>query len=112
MSDRKEIERIKRDMRHADRLVELKGIIQAWRGSDEDRAIARAEIDAEADVATASVPLTPERNDPRQMTTREEVEAARRGLEKDGKPSGERSIAAALGISRDAVRYALGKDRN
>jgi hypothetical protein len=43
--------------------------------------------------------------------SREVVVASRQKLEVAGKPSGERSIAADLGSSRDAVRYALGKDR-
>lgn len=53
----------------------------------------------------------PERPGPRPMTTAEEVELARQELEDRGMPSGERSIAKLLGVSRDAVRYALGKDR-
>lgn len=48
---------------------------------------------------------------PGPMTTALEVARKRQELEDDGKPSGERSIATALGVSRDAVRYALGKDR-
>lgn len=48
---------------------------------------------------------------PAPITSLEEVEKTRAQLKKDGRPSGERSIASALGVSRDAVRYALGKDR-
>jgi len=49
---------------------------------------------------------------PPPMTTREEVERTRRDLASRERPAGERSIAAELGVSRDAVRYALGKDRH
>ena len=45
------------------------------------------------------------------MTTLAEVEATREMLAAAGQPSGERSIAKWLGVSRDAVRYAQGKDR-
>ena len=49
---------------------------------------------------------------PRPATTREEVDAKRAELTSDlGRPPGERMIADALGVTRDAVRYALGKDR-
>lgn len=48
---------------------------------------------------------------PRPMTTPEEIVQAKRRLEAAEKPSGERPIAKELGVSRDAVRYALGKDR-
>jgi hypothetical protein len=54
----------------------------------------------------------PVRPGPQPITTREEVEAERRRLVEEGKPAGERSIAKALGVGRDAVRYALGKDRH
>lgn len=47
--------------------------------------------------------------DPRQMVTRALVEATRSQLADDGRPSGEREIALELGVSRDAVRFALGK---
>jgi hypothetical protein len=45
------------------------------------------------------------------MATGDQVEAMRELLAASRRPSGERSIARELGISRDAVRYALGKDR-
>ncbi len=56
------------------------------------------------------------------MTTQDAVAAARKALEAqeaksaaaDGRamrPIGERQIADKLGVSRGAVRYALGKDR-
>jgi hypothetical protein len=48
---------------------------------------------------------------PKPATTREEVDRTRRLLADRGKPTGERAIGAYLGVSRDAVRYALGKDR-
>ena len=48
---------------------------------------------------------------PRPMTTRAEVEAKRSELDAANRWSGERSIGLELGVSRDAVRYALGKDR-
>src|SRR5215208_7125808 len=48
---------------------------------------------------------------PKPSTTPTAVDAARRRLEQDGQPSGERPIAADLGVSRGAVRHALGKDR-
>ena len=51
------------------------------------------------------------RKGPAPMTTAEQVEATRRQLVDDDLPAGERSIARRLGTSRDAVRYALGKDR-
>jgi hypothetical protein len=51
------------------------------------------------------------RSGPRPMVSREEVERTRRELLDDRWPAGERSIAKVLGVSRDAVRYALGKDR-
>lgn len=49
---------------------------------------------------------------PRPLVERADVLAARAELEAAGLPAGERSIAARLGVSRDAVRYALGKDRS
>jgi hypothetical protein len=55
---------------------------------------------------------TEKKGGPSPMTTEEEVERMRAELVAAGKPSGERSIAAALGVSRDAVRYAEGKDRH
>jgi orotate phosphoribosyltransferase-like protein len=45
------------------------------------------------------------------MLTREQVEHAGQDLASRGLPAGERSIALELGVSRDAVRYALGKDQ-
>lgn len=48
---------------------------------------------------------------PPPMTTADEVERIRRRLVEDERPAGERSIAKEIGVSRDAVRYALGKDR-
>ena len=56
-------------------------------------------------------PSADTRHDPRQTFTEAEVESARATLHKLGLPSGERAIAKHLGGSRDAVRYALGKDR-
>lgn len=53
----------------------------------------------------------PNRPGPKPSTTAEAVEAERRRLEQDGAPAGERSIAEKLGVSKGAVRYALGKDR-
>jgi hypothetical protein len=63
--------------------------------------------------AAAIVESEPERTRPGPpgSTTRAAVEAMRQRLEADDKPSGERAIADALGVSRGAVRYALGKDR-
>ena len=54
---------------------------------------------------------TRQRPGPDPMTTLAEVEATREILSGAGQPSGERSIAKWLGVSRDAVRYAQGKDR-
>jgi hypothetical protein len=48
---------------------------------------------------------------PPPITTPQAVEQTRRELESQGQSTGERSIAHELGVSRDAVRYALGKDR-
>jgi hypothetical protein len=48
---------------------------------------------------------------PSPMLTREQVEHAGQDLASRGLPAGERSIALELGVSRDAVRYALGKDQ-
>jgi len=48
---------------------------------------------------------------PRPLVSRSEVEAARAELVERGLPAGERKLAERLGVSRDAVRYALGKDR-
>jgi hypothetical protein len=48
---------------------------------------------------------------PSPMLTRERVERMGQDLASRGLPDGERSIARELGASRDAVRYALGKDR-
>jgi hypothetical protein len=57
--------------------------------------------------AQATVP----RHGPRPMTNPAEIHAKRAELLAAEQPHGERSIAKALGVSRDAVRYALGKDR-
>jgi hypothetical protein len=46
---------------------------------------------------------------PSPMLTREQVERTGQDLASRGLPDGERSIARQLGVSRDAVRYALGK---
>ena len=48
---------------------------------------------------------------PSPMLTREKVERMGQDLASRGLPAGERSIARELGVSRDAVRYALGKDQ-
>jgi hypothetical protein len=48
---------------------------------------------------------------PPPITTPQAVEQTRRELESRGQSTGERSIALEFGVSRDAVRYALGKDR-
>lgn len=48
---------------------------------------------------------------PKPMTTDREIATARQKLMDAGRDYGERSIARELGVSRDAVRYALGKDR-
>lgn len=48
---------------------------------------------------------------PSPMVTASEVDRARETLIAQGRHSGERSIARLLGVSRDAVRYAEGKDR-
>jgi hypothetical protein len=47
---------------------------------------------------------------PSPMLTREQVERTGQDLASRCQPAGERSIAHELGVSRDAVRYALGKD--
>lgn len=62
----------------------------------------------EANRATATTAATP---GPRGIVSKAEVEAKRVELVANDEPAGERSIARALGVSRDAVRYALGKDR-
>ncbi len=49
---------------------------------------------------------------PSQATSLPKVEAARERLAAQGRRCGERSIATELGVSRGAVRYALGKDRH
>jgi hypothetical protein len=54
---------------------------------------------------------TPTTRGPKQMVTAREIADARQKLMDAGQDYGERSIAAKLGVSRDAVRYALGKDR-
>jgi hypothetical protein len=59
----------------------------------------------------APVPRPSGTRGPRPMVEREAVERTRRELVTNGEPSGERMIAKRLGVSRDAVRYALGKDR-
>jgi hypothetical protein len=46
--NRDEIERVKRNMRFEDQARRLEEGLRLWEGSDEDRAIARAELDAEA----------------------------------------------------------------
>jgi hypothetical protein len=48
---------------------------------------------------------------PAPMVSAELVLATQARLMADGKPYGERAVAKALGVSRSAVRYALGKDR-
>ncbi|MBF6604203.1 MAG: hypothetical protein IVW53_01285 [Chloroflexi bacterium] len=48
---------------------------------------------------------------PQPMVTAGDVARTRQELASWGRPAGERSIADELGVSRDAVRYALGKDR-
>jgi hypothetical protein len=77
------------------------------RGEDY-RGTARA---PRAEAARKAAARAPGSRGPRPMTTREAVDAMRRQLVDDSEPSGERPIAKRLGVSRDAVRYALGKDR-
>jgi hypothetical protein len=69
------------------------------------RAIARRRLRAKA---AAELPPG---SGPQPLTSAAEIEATRQRLEAEGKPHGERSIARELSVSRDAVRYALGKDR-
>jgi hypothetical protein len=48
---------------------------------------------------------------PPPATTPQAVARARRELEAEGRPSGEKAIGERLGVSRGAVRHAEGKDR-
>jgi hypothetical protein len=72
---------------------------------ERDGAAARRIVGVPTEAAAAPGP------GPKPMVARGTVETTRRDLETEGEPSGERSIATRLGVSRDAVRYALGKDR-
>ena len=54
---------------------------------------------------------TPSKHGPKQMVTALEIARKRQELVEQDLPHGERPIAKALGVSRDAVRYALGKDK-
>jgi hypothetical protein len=95
--------------------VSVSAIREARAEKAEREAYRRRELELAAARAIVGTPPPPvagvRRRGPRPMTTRAKVEAKRAELEADGEPAGERSIAKALGVSRDAVRFALGKDR-
>jgi hypothetical protein len=77
-------------------------------GSSADADAVRALVN---EMAPPRATRQPSRPGPPPMATGDQVEAMRELLAASRRPSGERSIARELGISRDAVRYALGKDR-
>jgi hypothetical protein len=88
-------------------LIEADRIIQ--KQAEEQRNAEMNRLLREAYVASKARPRRGERG-PAGMVTRLQVDEARRALKESGKDSGERKIADHLGVSRDAVRYALGKD--
>ena len=67
----------------------------------------RAQLPVEPSVLRGPAP----RRDRRPALTRAAIEETRDALRAEGKPSGERSIALRLGVTRDVVRWTLGKDR-
>lgn len=86
--------------------------VAAMRQAKAERRARTREREAVADLSRARDHVERGRRGPRPMTTAEEVERVRAELEASpGESPGERSIAKRLGVSRDAVRYALGKDR-
>ena len=64
-----------------------------------------------AEQAQPDIERRPPRPGPPPLLTKAQVDKKRAELAADGLPCGERSLAAALGASRDAVRSALGKER-
>lgn len=102
------------------RLAEEAGVpVSAIRQARAEKAAAELATKRDRDLAVARVvvglPAEPtrmagrKRPGPPLMVSREEVAATRARLEAEDRPSGERSIATALGVSREAVRHALGK---
>lgn len=77
----------------------------------EERAIDLAQRVTRHERLVAMLPNPKPARGPQPMVTALEIARKRQELLGAGKPFGERSIAKALGVSRDSVRYALGKDR-
>jgi hypothetical protein len=73
----------------------------------EDRMNRRRRVRAEAAKLNRPRPA----HGPAPMVSAELVLTTQARLMADGKPYSERAVAKALGVSRSAVRYALGKDR-
>jgi hypothetical protein len=73
----------------------------------EERMAANQRVRAEAAKLNRPRPA----HGPAPMVSAELVLTTQARLMADGKPYGERAVAKALGVSRSAVRYALGKDR-
>lgn len=109
MSEREEIERLKREMRKVDFARQVQEWLKVSRGSDEDRRIAREELDAEyATGPNARERMAPLGREPRLPATAfeivdddylglDEIEAKRRELAEQGRPHGYDSLAKVFG---------------
>jgi hypothetical protein len=94
------------------RIVAIRATVPPPRSEAESWAMLDAALGAGVPTPALERPTSARtRSGPKPSTTKPAVEAARARLIQAGEPSGERAIAAHLGVSRGAVRYALGKDR-
>lgn len=99
------------DERLALRAHEIGSTVSALRQAEVEAKAERLEAGRVEALRRARAATGSPQSGPQPMTTIPEVERARRDLQAEGVWAGERSIARKLGVSRDAVRYALGKDR-
>jgi hypothetical protein len=88
-------------MRRGEYIRAVDAYLKQGRGTDEERRIARAELDAEADAEVAEPEPLPANvtQFPNEYLSLDEIEAERLRLAKDGKPHGYDALAKSFGKS-------------
>ncbi len=106
-----EVERLSMELDHAGERLDRLGYRPDQSFTAHETRQLRAAIKELRAGRGETVPTNNRKPGPSPLAKPDEVERVRRELEAAGESAGERSIAKKLGVSRDAVRYTLGKDR-